>query len=71
MTTTPNESFADWPRDPANGRYLCAPGRPMPKNAPGQWSHTGAKWLRDNFDSTVDYYRCTDCGCQWESEVAQ
>ncbi|TAK84342.1 MAG: hypothetical protein EPO20_14735 [Betaproteobacteria bacterium] len=73
MSATPHtpEKIDDWPRDLANGRYLCSPEKPMPKGAPGQWSHTGAKWVRDNYDSTVDYYRCVDCGTYWGSEVAQ
>jgi len=69
--TPSSDAFSDWPRDPANGRFLCAPEKPMPRNAPGQWAHTNPKWLRDNYDSTVDYYRCQDCGHEWGSEVAQ
>jgi hypothetical protein len=40
----------NWPLDPANGRLLCAPERPMPKDAKGRWAHTnsqivGSAWM--------------------------
>lgn len=59
--------LADWPRDPANGRYLCSPEKPMPKDAPGQWAHTGTTWVKESYDCCSDKYRCTDCGEEWWS----
>jgi len=64
-----------WPRDPANGRLLCSPAKPMPKGAPGQWSHTsvistGSSYYYDT-GQEVDRYHCRDCGESWREEVAQ
>lgn len=66
---------ATWPRDPANGRFLCAPGKPMPKSAPGQWAHTGYETVGSDGDFSTgqeyDRCRCKDCGFEWWHEVAQ
>ncbi len=62
--------FASWPRDPANGRLLCAPAHPMPKGAPGQWSHTNVKG-DDGGSDYVDYKKCVDCGHRWGEELPE
>lgn len=66
---------ADWPRDPANGRLLCAPGRPMPKGAAGRWAHTNVETVSSTGDFSTgqewDRCRCKDCGEEWEHEVPQ
>lgn len=61
---------ATWPRDPANGRFLCAPGKPMPKGAPGQWAHTSI-YDRGGNDPYYDHRGCRDCGEAWSEEVAE
>ncbi len=58
-----------WPRDPANGRLLCAPEHPMPKGSPGQWSHTNVK--SDGDSDYVSYFKCSDCGHQWAEEIPE
>lgn len=64
-----------WPRDPANGRLLCAPGKPMPKGAPGQWAHTRVETVGTESDfqygTEYDRCRCKDCETEWEHEVPQ
>lgn len=64
-------SDADWPRDPANGRLLCAPAHPMPKKALGQWAHTNVEPNGECSDGCCDYYVCRDCGLRYCVEVAQ
>lgn len=65
----------DWPRDPANGYYVCAPDRPMPKDAPGRWAHTNIRTVGGDSDFHLgleyDRRRCQDCGVEWEEEVPQ
>ncbi len=60
-----------WPRDPANGRYLCAPAHPMPKGAQGQWAHTSTYDRGECSEGCCDYRGCRDCGHTWKEEVAQ
>lgn len=64
-------SAAEHPRDPAAPhRFLCAPAHPMPKGAPGQWSHTNLK--SDGSDSDYyDGYICQDCGHAFRVEVPE
>ncbi len=66
---------ATWPRDPANGRLLCAPQHPMPKGVGGRWSHTSVEHTGDSSDfhlgQEFDDYRCRDCGTSWTEEVPQ
>jgi hypothetical protein len=59
----------NWPRDPANGRWLCTPERPMPQGAAGQWAHTGTHctYSGDYHDS----YECRDCGARWSQELPE
>ncbi len=58
--------FRHWPRDTLLGDYQrCAPAHPMPKGAPGKWSHAGAIVDRRAEDGGVDWYRCADCGATW------
>lgn len=66
--STKIEVAADWPRDEANGRLLCSPERPMPKNAAGLWSHTGTKSDGGCFEGCCDDYKCEDCGATWRVE---
>ncbi len=67
--------YSDWPREPANGRLLCAPDRPMPKGAPGSWAHTGTETVASEGDFSTgqeyDKCRCKDCGHEWWHEVPQ
>jgi hypothetical protein len=64
-----------WPRDPANGRLLCSPDKPMPRGAPGRWAHTNIESMGDHGDFSLgteyDDYRCKDCGTSWSEEVPQ
>lgn len=59
-----------WPKDPANGRLLCSPEHPMPKNAPGHWAHTNIRSTGECSEGCCDYYECKDCGHKWKVEVA-
>jgi hypothetical protein len=65
----------DWPRDPANNRFLCAPEHPMPKGAAGMWAHTNIETVGDESDFSTgqefDRRRCKDCGVEWSEEVPQ
>lgn len=63
--------LTNWPRDPANGRYLCSPEHPMPLGAKGQWSHTNVDSSGSCFEGCCDRYICKDCGHRWTVEVAQ
>lgn len=61
-----------WPRDEkATHRFLCAPAHPMPKGAPGQWSHTNAQDDGECYDGCCDDFKCADCGHTWRVECAQ
>lgn len=60
--------FDDWPRDPVNGRFLCAPTHPMPKNASGRWSHTTVGETDHDSDYSIEY-KCKDCGLAWREEM--
>lgn len=62
-------NIEDWPRDPANGRFLCSPERPMPKDATGMWSHTGTTCT--GYGDYADYYKCNDCGQTWSEELPE
>lgn len=65
-----HEDLKDWPKDPANGAYLCTKERPMPDKALGRWAHTGAHTI----DSSSDYsesYACKDCGKHWQVELPE
>lgn len=55
----------------SNGRYVCTPEKPMPKDAPGRWAHTGAVSTGSSWDDLGEYYKCRDCGHTWEEELAQ
>jgi hypothetical protein len=70
MSLSP-ETLDEWPRDPANGRYLCAPAHPMPKGAPGHWSHTNPVDDGGCSEGCCDDYKCKDCGHAWRVEAAQ
>lgn len=59
---------SEWPRDPANGRLLCAPQRPMPKGASGQWSHTSLVLDGSCDEGCCDDFKCNDCGATWRVE---
>ena len=63
------------PIDPANGRPLCSPEHPMPKDATGRWSHTSVEQVGHGEDygggCYVVTYRCRDCGKTWEQELPQ
>lgn len=62
----------NWPRDPANGRFLCTPIQPMPEGPiQGLWSHTSVVSDGECSEGCCDYYKCKDCGHSWRSEVAQ
>lgn len=65
----------DWPRDPANGRLLCSPERPMPKGARGGWAHTNVETISSDADFSLgieyDKKRCRNCGIEWTEEVPQ
>lgn len=69
-----NETVFDpetWPRDLLSGRFWCHPEHPMPKGAPGQWSHTGVVDDGECYEGCCDDYKCTDCGHRWRVECAQ
>lgn len=69
MTTNhKDESLANWPIDQANGRFLCSPDHPMPKNASGQWSHTNYVSDGGCYEGCCDDYKCKDCGATWRVE---
>jgi hypothetical protein len=65
------DELADWPRDPANGRLLCAPGKPMPVGAPGQWAHMSVCSNGADDDPYYDHRACLDCGMTWLEEVPE
>jgi hypothetical protein len=52
-------------------RNRCTKENPMPKDAPGQWEHEGAKFVRENYDGDIDYYRCVDCGQEWRVDYKE
>lgn len=62
-----------WPRDPASGRFLCAPAHPMPDlGYMGRlWAHTNVSSDGECSDGCCDFYKCKDCGHRWRVEVAQ
>jgi hypothetical protein len=60
-----------WPTNPQNGRFLCAPEHPMPRNAAGRWEHTNRRDDGECADSCCDYFVCLDCGHRWKEEVPQ
>jgi hypothetical protein len=67
MTT---EEMKAWtPTDPANGRPLCTPEKPMPKGAPGQWAHEDVECVGSCRDGCCDDYRCKSCGTTWRVEL--
>ena len=72
---TSDLDLTNWPRDPANGRLLCSPDKPMPGGARGQWAHTRVKLTGSSDDFQLgqefDDYRCEDCGTSWSEEVPQ
>lgn len=59
---------ADWPRDPINGRLLCAPEHPKPYRAAGQWSHTRTYTAGECGEGCCDDYACRDCDAEWRVE---
>jgi len=64
----PMSADSEWPRDPANGRLLCTPQRPMPKGAAGLWSHTSVVLDGGCDEGCCDDFKCTDCGARWRVE---
>lgn len=54
-----------------NDRQICTPDNPMPPNSPGRWAHTTVIETGENYTGDVAYYRCIDCGQEWEEELAQ
>jgi hypothetical protein len=71
------DRWLNWPRDPANGRLLCAPAHPMPKDAPkgSRWSHTNIETVGSDSEfhlgQEFDRRRCKDCSVTWTEEVPQ
>lgn len=72
---TAEQSIANWPYDPANGRLLCSSEKPMPNGATGRWAHTNVETVASESDfkygTEWDKKRCKDCGLEWEQEVPQ
>lgn len=50
-------------------RYICEPGKPMPKNAPGVWVHVQGQEIL-NPDDTIRV-ECEICGFTWLVEEAK
>lgn len=50
-------------------RLECTPDSPMPRGAPGRWSHAGAHETRDDGDTRR--MECRDCGHAWTEELPQ
>jgi hypothetical protein len=71
QVTGHTEIASDWPRDPANGRLLCSPARPMPHGAKGSWAHTNVVGDGGCSEGCCDDYKCTDCGATWRVEAAE
>ncbi len=67
----------DWPKDPANGRYLCSPEHPMPSDAPKEsmWSHVSLREIGPQEDHGLGCcttrYECSDCGVFGRCELPQ
>jgi len=59
----------------AHGVNECTPADPMPRGAPGRWSHEGAAEFgeqRDGFPGGgIVTMRCRDCETEWEKELPQ
>lgn len=70
---TPNAVMPEQPRDPANGRLLCSPEKPMPTPPPANtvWSHTNVVAVGDDSDEGFQRRRCVDCGKEWKEELPQ
>lgn len=73
-----NQDFdATWPKDPANGRYLCTPEHPMPTNAPkkSRWSHASLQEIgpqeNHGLGCSTTKYECRDCGASCRNELPQ
>lgn len=59
------ELAKDWPKDPANGRFLCESEHPRPSDATGMWSHAGFVEIDEYDNYPCGYmvvYKCKDCG---------
>lgn len=67
------ELLDNWPRH--NGRLLCAPAHPMPKDALGFWCHTNVSEVGDQENGwpggDIVKMRCADCGAEWKMELPQ
>lgn len=67
----------NWPKDPANGRYLCSPEHPMPTDAPKEvrWSHASFREVgpqgEHGLGCSATLYECVDCGVRCRSELPQ
>lgn len=74
ITVGENPEFSH-PIDPVNGIFLCSPENPMPKGAPGRWSHTNVEYVGDQKDGYPggdwQHYRCKDCHHEWDAELPQ
>jgi hypothetical protein len=70
-TKSTDPALANWPRDPASGRYLCTLARPMPPGAPGAWAHQDTARAGTCSEGCCDRYECRACGKLWTQEVAQ
>lgn len=57
-----------FPIDPANGRPICTPAKPMPKGDTRQWAHEGAAITGGCSEGCCDYFECRDCGARWTVE---
>ena len=59
-------------KNPDNGRFVCTPENPRPKDATGRWEHTNVKEDGDGcFDGCCADYVCQDCGLRWREELPQ
>jgi hypothetical protein len=65
------EARSDSARTGENGRQLCSPEHPMPKDALGRWEHTNVKEVGECMDGCCADYQCQDCGHKWREELPQ
>jgi hypothetical protein len=66
----PSFDAATWPKDPANGRFLCTLAQPMPHGAGGRWSHADLADAGGCAEGCCDDYRCRACGVEFRVEAA-
>ncbi len=64
----------EWPKT-KNGRFLCSPEHPMPKDATGHWEHTNTVEVGEQTSGfpggDIVTILCTDCGKKWKEELPQ